>query len=50
MRKSGGFVDGLGGQMTVTLENKCEAKVNYHLAKIEFDLLMIRVPSAVLIP
>ena len=50
MRKSGSFVSGLGCQMTLTLEDKCEAKVSYHLAKIEFDLLMIRVPSAVLIP
>ena len=36
--------------MTLTLEDKSEAKVNYDLAKFEFDLLMIRVPSAVLIP
>ena len=28
--------------MTLTLEDKCEAKVNYDLAKIEFDLLMMR--------
>ena len=47
MRKSGGFVGGLGCQMTLTLEDKCEAKVNYDLAKIEFDLLMMRAPSAV---
>ena len=50
MTKSGGFVGGLGCQMTLTLEDKCEAKVNYDLAKIEFDLLMIRVPSTLLIP
>ena len=43
MRKSGGFVGGLGGQMTLTLEDKCEAKVNDDLVKIEFDLLMLRV-------
>ena len=43
MGKSGGFVGGLGGQMTLKLEDKCEAKVNYDLAKIEFDPLMIRV-------
>ena len=49
MRKSGSFDGGLAGQMTLTLEDKREAKVNYDLAKIEFDLLMIRVPSAVLI-
>ena len=50
MRKSSGFVGGLGGQMTLTLEDKCEAKVNYDLAKIEFDLLIIRETSTVLIP
>ena len=50
MGKSGDFVGGLGGQMTLTLEDKCEAKVKFDLAKIEFDLLMIRVPSTVLIP
>ena len=49
MGKRGGFVGGLGGQMTLTLEDKCEAKVKSDLAKIEFDLLMIRVPSTVLI-
>ena len=36
--------------MTLTLEDKCEVKVNYELPKIEFDLLMIRVPAAMLIP
>ena len=35
--------------MTVALEDKCEPKVNYDLAKIEFDLLMMRVPLAVFI-
>ena len=49
VRKSSSFDGGLGGQMTLTLQDKREAKVNYDLAKIEFDLLMIRVPSAVLI-
>ena len=44
MRKSGNFVGGLVGQMTLTLEDKCEAKVESDLAKIEFDLLMIKVP------
>ena len=44
MRKSGRFVCGLGGQMTLTLEDKCEVKVNEDLAKIEFDPLMMRVP------
>ena len=48
MRKSVGFVGGLGSQVTLTLEDRCEAKVNYDLAKIA--LLVIRVPSAVLIP
>ena len=48
MRKSGDFVGGLGGQMTLTLEDKYEVKVNYDMAKIEFDLLMISVLSAVL--
>ena len=43
MRKSGGFVGGLGGQMTLTRQDKYEAKVNHDLAKIEFDLLMITV-------
>ena len=43
MKKSGGFVGELGGQMTLTLEDKCEANVNYDLAKIEIDLLMLRV-------
>ena len=43
MGKSGSFVGGLGGQMTLTLEDKCEAKVNCDLAKIKFDLFMIRV-------
>ena len=28
MRKSGGFVGGSGGQMTLTLEDKCEARLN----------------------
>ena len=50
MRKCGSFVGGLGGQMTWTLEGKYEAKVNYDLAEIEFDLLMMRVPSAVFTP
>ena len=50
VRKSGGFVGGLGEQITLTLEDKCEAKVNYDLAKIEFDLLMMRAPSAVFTP
>ena len=50
MSKSGGFVGGLGGQMTLTLEDKCEAKVKSDLAKTEYDLLMIRVPSTMLIP
>ena len=50
MRKSAGFVGGLGGQMTLTHEDKCEVKVKSDLAKIEFDLLMIRVPSTVLTP
>ena len=45
MGKSGSFVGGLGGQMTLTLEDKCETKVNYDLAKIEFDLLMMRVKN-----
>ena len=50
MKSSGSFVSGLGGQMTLTLEDKCEVKVKSDLAKIEFDLLMIRAPSTVLIP
>ena len=50
MGKSGGFVGGLSGQMTLTLEDMCEAKVNYDLGEIEFDLLMMRAPSAVFIP
>ena len=50
MRKSGGFVGGLGGQMTLTLEDKCEVKVNYDLAEIELDLLMMRAPSSVFTP
>ena len=50
MRNSGVFVGGLGGQITLILEGKCEAKVNYDLANIEFHLLLIRVPSTVLIP
>ena len=49
MKNSGSFVNGLGGQMTLKLEDKCEAKVKSDLAKIEFDLLMIRAPSTVLI-
>ena len=49
MKKSGGFVGGLGGQMTLTFEDTCEAKVESDLAKIEFNLLMIRTPSTVLI-
>ena len=49
MRKSRSFLGGLGGQITLTLKEKCEVKVNYDLAKIKFDLLMIGVPSAVLI-
>ena len=36
--------------MTLTLEDKCEVKVNYELAKTEFDLLMIRVPATMFIP
>ena len=48
MRKSGSFVGGLGGQMTLTLEYKCEAKINSNLPKTE--LLYIRESSAVLIP
>ena len=36
--------------MTLTLEDKCEVKVNYDLAEIEFDLLMMSVPSAVFTP
>ena len=43
MRKSGSFASGLDGQITLTLEDKCEAKVNFDLAKIKFDLFMIRV-------
>ena len=35
--------------MTVTLEDKCEAKVKTELHKTEFDLLMIKVPSTVFI-
>ena len=50
MRKSGGFVGRLGGQMTLTLKDKYETAVNYSLAKIEFDLHMMRVPSAVFVP
>ena len=50
MRKSDGFVGALGRQMILILEDKCEAKINYKLAKIEFDLIVIRVPSAVLLP
>ena len=50
MRKSGGFVGRLGGQMTLTLEDKCETAVSYALVKIEFDLHMMRVPSAVYVP
>ena len=50
MRKSDGFVGALDGQMILTLEDKYEAKVNYKLAKIEFDLIVIRVHAAVLIP
>ena len=50
MRKTGGFVGRLGGQMTLTLEDKCEVKVNYALAEIEFDLLMMKVTSAVFTP
>ena len=49
VRKSSSFDAGLGGQMTLTLEDKREAKVNYDLAKIEFNLLMIRVPLEVFI-
>ena len=49
MRKSSGFVGGLGGQMTLTLKHKCEATVNCDLTKTEFGLLMKRVPSAVII-
>ena len=50
MKNSGSFVGGLGAQMTLKLEDKCEVKVKSDLAKIEFDLLMIRAPSTVLIP
>ena len=35
--------------MAVTLKNKCEAKVNLDLAKTEFDLLMMRVPSSFIV-
>ena len=35
--------------MTLTFEDTCEAKVESDLAKIEFNLLMIRAPSTVLI-
>ena len=47
---SGSFVGGLSAQMTLTLEDKCEAKVNYDLTKIEYDLLMMRAPSAAFKP
>ena len=30
MRKSGNFVGGLGGQMTLTLEDKCEVILPTH--------------------
>ena len=43
MRKSGSFASGLDGQITLTLEDKCEAKVNFDLAEIKFDLFTIRV-------
>ena len=36
--------------MTLTLKDKFEVKVKSDLAEIEFDLLMIRVPSTLLIP
>ena len=36
--------------MILTLEDKCEAKVKCDLARIEFDLFMIRAPSAVFTP
>ena len=36
--------------MTVTFEDKCGVKVDYGLAEIEFDLLMMRVPSTVFTP
>ena len=49
MRNSGGFLGGLGCQMNLTLEDKCETKVNYDPDKFWFDLLMIRVHLAVLI-
>ena len=35
--------------MTMTLEDKCEAKVKTELAKIEFNLLMVKVTSTVFI-
>ena len=35
--------------MTITLKDKCEAKVKTELDKTEFDLLMIKVPSTVFI-
>ena len=34
MRKSGGFVGGLGGQMTLTLQDKWEAKVTMTWLKL----------------
>ena len=36
MRKGGSFVGGLGGQVTLILEDKREGKVNYDLAKIQW--------------
>ena len=50
VRKSGGFVGELGGQLTLTLEDKYKQNVNFNLGEIEFDLLMVRVPSTVLLP
>ena len=43
MRKNGGFLGVLGGQMILKLEDKCEAKINCDLVKIQFALFMIRV-------
>ena len=35
--------------MTLTLEDKCAAKVESDMVIFEFDLLMIRAPSTVLV-
>ena len=39
MRKTGSFVGGLGGQIILTPEDKCGAKGDCDVAKIEFDLI-----------